>query len=292
MDRNKPTPRLKKKPESVSLRLPLQDRDIKIIKYVYDYRFLTSQQINLLVPGSNQVILRRLQKLFHKGFLDRLETSLHEPMIYALGNNGADILATYFDLDRGKIDWTSKNREAQTPYKKHTLMIADFRINIELALKNKPNAKISNWIPEGDFKEDVYIKHEDSRKPMRIPVVPDSSFVIEDNGDELYFFLEADRSTMTNQRFLRKMKAYWRFWKEIKSKKRKGPEAFRVLTITKTEARKENLRSETKKADDYKIGSPMFWFTSRENYNTENPKTILRPIWQTPANDNFHQLLE
>jgi len=39
------------------------------------------------------------------------------------------------------------------------------------------------------------------------------SFAAEHCASFYFHFLEADRSTMTNERFLSKMKSYWQFWK-------------------------------------------------------------------------------
>ncbi|MEM2915077.1 MAG: hypothetical protein QXH91_06745, partial [Candidatus Bathyarchaeia archaeon] len=48
MGKIKKTPRFGKKPDSVG-NIRLQERDIEIIKLVYDYRFLDSKQIQALV---------------------------------------------------------------------------------------------------------------------------------------------------------------------------------------------------------------------------------------------------
>jgi len=88
-----------------------------------------------------------------------------------------------------------------------------------------------------------------------------------------------------------KMRAYWLWWKQGLSKK-KGIESFRVLTITGTEQRKENLRNVTKRADDRQLGSSIFWFASKENYQLKEPKTVLRKIWQTPRDNIYHSILE
>ena len=50
----------------------LTPRDLEILKHVEGFRLLTSEHLQLLVPGSPQGILRRLQKLLHDGCLDRL----------------------------------------------------------------------------------------------------------------------------------------------------------------------------------------------------------------------------
>src|SRR5271166_1925834 len=49
----------------------LTARDVAILHAVARYRFLSSTLIIRLIGGSAQQILRRLQLLFHHGYLDR-----------------------------------------------------------------------------------------------------------------------------------------------------------------------------------------------------------------------------
>lgn len=269
----------------------LQARDIEIINTVYEYRFLNSELIKALFKGSERGILLRLQKLFHHSYLDRLKGSVSRPIVYALGDRGADLLSESSGLDRGQIIWRKKNQEVKEYYLAHTLQMANFRATLFLALKDKPKTKIISWFPEREIKDEVMIK-EGYYKKIRASLIPDAFLTIEDKEDLLNFFLECDRSTMTQWRFLNKMKAYWHYWKEEQHKKKLEIDSFRVLTITKSQERKENLRELTKQADDKKTGSEMFWFTSEENYNLKDPQSILKPIWQTPRDDIFHHLLE
>jgi hypothetical protein len=261
------------------------------LKLVYDYRFLTSRQSQRLVAGSDQVILRRLQKLYHAHFVDRIKTSNNEAIVYALGNKGADELTLFFGVDRGRIDWTAKNRGVGERYLSHIMMIGNFRETLTLALRERPSTTITSWRSEGRLTDDIVIEtgREQTKKAS---LIPDGFFTIEDEGDDLYFFLEADRSTMTNERFLNKMKVYWRYWREGKHKAQLGIQDFRVLTITKSEARKENLRKITKEADDRKIGTTIFLFTSEEKFTPDEPASLLQPIWQSPKDDTWHCLLE
>jgi len=298
MEKTKRTPRFKREPQQVG-GLRLQERDIEIIKLVHDFRFLNSHQIELLVNTSEKAILRRLQKLFHHGFLDRPPAQIVYPlkgtqkMVYALGDRGAELLAEKFGVDIAKIRWGEKNKEVKDRHIQHTLMISDFRVCLELALRNLPDANLLFWKRENpkELKDYVYIKDLRGGK-VKASVVPDGFFGIQDPKGKMYFFLEADQSTMTNARFLKKMRAYWNWWKEGRHTKRFGIKAFRVLTITKTEKRKENLRQTTKKADDRQVGSYMFWFTSEENYSIQRPESILEPIWQTAKDNEWHSILE
>jgi len=49
--------------------IELTDRDTRIIRQVNRHRFLRSPQIAMLVGGSAQQTLRRLQLLYHHGYL-------------------------------------------------------------------------------------------------------------------------------------------------------------------------------------------------------------------------------
>jgi len=295
--KTKRAPKFKRRPEEVG-GLRLQERDIEIVKLVYSYRFLNSDHIKALVDGSEQGILRRLQKLFHHGFLDRPPSQILYPlagpqkMVYALGDRGASLLAEKYGVDIAKIKWNEKNKEVKDRHIQHTLMISNFRTCLELALSKIPDTNLLFWQRENpkELKDYVYI--EDYGREIKAPIVPDGFFGIQDPKGKMFFFLEADQSTMTNARFLKKMRAYWRWWKDGRHTKRFGIKAFRVLTITKTKQRKENLRKITKKADDRQVGSFMFWFTSEENYSLQRPESILEPIWQTPKDDSYHSVLE
>src|SRR5437016_2810619 len=83
------------------LPLMLQERDRAIIRLVADYGVVTSQEICSLVGGSDQMILRRLQKMYHGGYLDRPQHQRlrgNGKMIYTLGQRGAQVVAETGDF--------------------------------------------------------------------------------------------------------------------------------------------------------------------------------------------------
>lgn len=292
-------PRFERRPDLVG-GIRIQERDLEIIRLLYDYRFLNSHQLTKLIDGSYQTICRRLRKLYHHGYIDRPKSQLylgwHKPrsLVYALGDRGADLLVENLGLDREVVggNWRKKNREVKYRYIEHSLMISDFRACLWLALKGLPKSDLLFWEKENPakLKDEVYFRKGGTK--TRVPIVPDGFFAIQDRGDELYFFLEADRGTTTNRRFLKKMEGYWKYWRQGRHKRRFGIQAFRVLTVTTSTKRKENLREVTKKADDKNVGSLIFWFTSEEEFTLSEPAGILDPIWQTPKNDGWHQILE
>ena len=260
------------------------ETDRKILQDLADYRFLDTSHIlalNSEVP--KRTIQYRLQQLYHAGFLERpvYQFSRYEPsghIIYTLGKKGAEFL---FPGSKA-VKWS---REVKPLFLKHSLLISDFRVILTLALRKKKESKLVSWQEQGII-DAVYLEGQ------KLPIAPDAFFTIEDGNDLLHFFLEADRSTMENQRFLDKMKGYWQWWKEEGHKNKLNISVFRVLTATISESRKENLRQMTKKADDRQQGSDMFLFACNKNYNLEEPESILKPIWQSPKNNEYHYLLE
>ena len=98
-------------------RLQITDRDISILTYVHKYHFLSSNHIASLAGGSSQQIRRRLQLLFHNGYLERPKAQLDyfaqsgtQPMVYGLGTKGAQLISKYNKRAEGARDWSYKNK--------------------------------------------------------------------------------------------------------------------------------------------------------------------------------------
>jgi len=296
------SPRYTRKPETIG-GIKISDRDIEIIKLAYEYRFLNSRQIQGLIKGSDQVILRRLQKLFHHGYLDRPVSQIvfsnplmgYQNMVYGLGDKGADLLADKLGIDRGNILWKEKNKEAGERYIQHTLMISDFRACLTMALEDIPDTEIIFWKRENT--EELREKHQvvviEVGRQRKLAVVPDGFFCIEESGDCMYFFVEADRSTMTNDRFQNKMKGYYFWWRQGGPKKvfDMDIESFRVLTLTRSKARTENLIQTARNITEIK-DSIMFWFACEEDYQLDNPSSVLGDIWRIPRDRRLYGILE
>ena len=247
--------------------MELQPADIALLQWIHTCRFLTSLHLQAVDGRSGQVVLRRLQKLFHHGYLCRIRQQNNEVMIYALGNRGAEELRCA-GAEVLKVNWDKKNAELKDRYNiQHELMIGDFRITMDLALRERQDVTLSAL-------------SRDTRQ-----IIPDWPFTLIDGRVRGDFFLEADRSTMTTGDYLSKLKAYWRYWTETH-------DPFRVLTVSKSADRTRNLRTIARHAYDEEYGARMFWFTTAGRYGIETPASLFEPIWQTPADDTTHHLLE
>ena len=131
-----------------TVRFQLQERDLEIIKLVHKYRLVSSDNILALMSGSRKGMLRRLCFLFHGRYLERPPEQIKplalgsRPMVYGLGQRGAEVLCQELGLPKSKIDWARKNREVKQLYLAHTLMISSFMINLTIACQRRGGIRV------------------------------------------------------------------------------------------------------------------------------------------------------
>jgi hypothetical protein len=272
----------------------VQPRDEEIFKALYEYRFLDIDHICFLTESPQYVVSRRLTNLYRCGYLDRpaKQAFLYRPInkiVYALGDRGAEHLSLSSGIDRGKINWRTKNIKVKDTHIQHTLMIATFKIILDYILKQTPDTELLFW-KYGSRNE--LLDKITLTDGTELTINPDAFFGTKSPRGKKFFFLEADRSNIDNERYLKRMKSYFHYWDQDRHKEKYHIKYFTVLTITKSQEKANNLRKISKKADTYKKGFTGFWFTTEKNYKLEDPQMILEPIWQAPADDTYHSLLE
>ncbi len=279
--RHKKFERSKEPPENVRI----QPRDLELLRDIAEYRFLDTQQILALYPTSPRNVRLRLLKLYQDGFVERPRAQKTFPrskqfLIYSLGEKGKELVSV------SRKEFSKQSKEVGFPYLAHAMMVSQFRATLTLALRKYPShPKIERWLQGYDLRDEL------ASHGGRPELVPDAFFTIKDKDEFLDFFLEADQSTMEGKRMLAKMRIYWKWWRGLRHEKTLGIKNFRVLTITKSEERAENLCHITKQADDRRTGSNMFLFLSEKKYSLEKPEAVLSPIW-TSAKGEKHALLE
>ena len=317
--RTKHLPRFRRASHEERPAFRLTDRDREGLKIIYENRWITADMLQDLLspvtltqrqqealdkliaakkantagqesaerpPRTKREIRRRLQLMYHHGYVQRHKVSDSDPIAYALGNLGAEELVLYFGVDRQEIEWTTKNRESSERYIRHALMVTRFRHALALAVRHFPGASLETWIPGGAFLAKVTyqdaVKTRDGIRTQQVDgvVKPDALFVLTVGDKRIHYFLEADRSTMSNARYLAKLKAYFHFWATyVKSAgKPSGIAQMRVLSVTLSEARKENLR-ETAQAVSSEAKN-LFWFVCEKAYQG-TPRELFGTHWQT-----------
>ena len=127
----------------------LTERDAQILRAVNRHRFLRSCQIADLVGGSRQQVLRRLQTLYHHGYLERPRCQLDyyqqsgsRSITYGLASRGAAHLRRLDDVAFSRLDWTSRNRAVKRLFLEHALMVSDIMVSLEIACRKRGDVRL------------------------------------------------------------------------------------------------------------------------------------------------------
>jgi hypothetical protein len=156
-----------------------------------------------------------------------------------------------------------------------------------------PHLHLQFWEPGGIFQAKVqYEDRVKTREGTRTQLVegtvkPDSLFEIVDGAKGIHYFPEADRSTMSNSRYLSKLKAYYAFWARYVREGGSPIKQMRVLTITRSEERKKNLREIADQVSPE--AKNLFWFICEKSYLGQ-PQKVFEPTWQTLEDDTLKSL--
>ncbi len=271
----------------------ITERDIRILQLTSQHRFLNSEHIRQLVGGSRKNVSNRLKLLFDHGLLDRPECQnlLFRPgggsnyLAYAITGKGSKLLANSHD----KPFTITTNKSIGFPYLKHTLAIADFNIALDLAARSDPRIDL---LDSDRLTAKLPVQTKQKAKPFRLntPVVhqgarshigvePDIMFSLhlKTQNRQAFFLVEIDRGTMPVERsnlrqtsILRKLLAYQTIWQSKLHQKQLGWHSFRVLFVTTSRERAENMVIATDKHTPAK-GSPIFMFTDKQSlYSHDN----------------------
>lgn len=268
----------------------LTERDIQIIRAVYECRVLTTQQLqDLFFPSLHQAYAR-LAALYHHAYLDRKFVGayidkMNTPIMYVLDKRGADLLQAELGLE---VNWSSEYKQVGVQFLEHTLAINTCRVAVAKACEETPGFRLLKWLSEADLKADydrVTIRST-AGKNVSVSLIPDSYFVLDTPRGMAHFFLELDRGTMTTKRFKSKIYAYQAYYQTGAYEKRYATKSLRVLTVTPSQVRATHLRVATEDAG----GKQRFWFTTLEQIA---PATILMiPIWEVATKTEKQPLVE
>lgn len=264
--------------------LLLQPRDEVIMTFIAEFQLLSREQIQKLLdfPCITRVNIR-LKKLYDHGYLSRLflPTITGTPKaLYYLGPQGIPVVSDNLSIDPLLLERERKHlRDRKLLFLNHQLFLNDIRIAFTLAIKNNAQMTLEQWIKERDCL--IEFQHnQGSLTALR----PDGCLCLTYQNRLYSFFVEVDCSTMTNGRLKSKAKAYLDYARSGRSEQDFGFKYFRVLIITKTEARLFNLKSTIEK-----LNNRIFYFAVKDDVCQDY---VLDRIWQHAGCQGFFSLLE
>jgi hypothetical protein len=290
-------------------RMKITERDRDILRRVGIHRFLRSSQIAALVGGSPQQVLRRLQFLYHCGYLERPVAQMDyfhrrgpQKMVYSLTKCGAALLSAGPQVHPKRISWDRKDRSGRQ-FLEHALMVSDIMVTFELACRRSTGVRFISCdeIP-------LPVAARASREPYhwfvhvstrhRVGVIPDAVFGLESSGlpegtNRAWFFVEADRGTMPVMRenfdqssYFRKLLSYEATWTHRIHRTRLDLSRFRVLTVTSSVQRKDAIIEACRQLER---GHGLFLFTDVEAF-ARTPDILSHPWATVDGTDSLVQL--
>lgn len=288
--------------------LRITERDAGILMAVYQYRALTTPQIERLFFSTatpteqptkpNTRCQYRLQMLYQHDYLLRDEqpqrlTEGRKPFVYWLAKRGAAVVEEL--LDGEELDWSPREHRISSLFLEHLLATNDVRVAITMATP-KHNFSIATWLDDRSLKRqhmnDIVTLHGPQGRTQKAAVVPDGYFVLDTDQYLYHHFLEIDMSTTTGvaskwgrRDWARKVSAYLEYYRSGKYQERYKTQGLRILTVTTGEKRLANLKAATEKAG----GKARFWFTTFEQIRKGDGLTD--PIWQKAGEEGDHTLL-
>jgi DNA-binding Lrp family transcriptional regulator len=289
-------PRFKRSPEIPAF--ILTDRDRQILRHVHRHRFLRSDHLAALTTGSPQQMLRRLQRLYHHGYLERPRCQLDyyqsgsRRIAYGLGNKGAAWVKRDLSLAFNQLSWKKKSHVGRL-FLEHALLTSDIMVAVELACRQRTDVRLLTvddlLLPKmrEPFQWQVNIG-------VKCGVIPDRVFGLEHKGRRCWYFLEADRATMPITRgdldqtsIYRKLLAYETTWARSIHRKDFGIQRFRVLTVTTNSERVQSMVEACRKLNQ---GRGLFLFTNSKSLRECPDFFSLR--WQTHRENQPVALLD
>jgi hypothetical protein len=288
----------------------LTDRDRQIVEAVYRYRALTREQVERLFfhrktshPEPSTLCQHRLKVLYHAGYLDRgfqARTPVEglKPLIYFLDRAGADLLAQTWDVERADIDWDKRDNNPSWWFLSHLLATNDARIAITLSAA-RHGWQLLEWRDDRTLKREkpdkVQVEWVDEKKKkhnVRLSLVPDGYLLLEsgelnpttNRPKRHHRFLEMDMGTVPGESsrdarhsWSLKSRAYIQYYRSGAYERDYQAKGLRVLTVTTTPKRLENLLRATQTAG----GRELFLFSTLDEIRSADP--LADPIWQQPG---------
>lgn len=219
------------------------DQDLEILRWVDSLRLAHVGHLCALTERSEKALSRRLLKLQQHRYLACI-TRRPAKHLYVVGSEGMPALIEAGFAEDDLRARRPRHFELKDLWLRHFLLVVDVHVQIILSAR-RSTVSVIQWREGPTLWDRVTLFNRDSE--VIAAVRPDAFFALRDTArregkDVQYFFLEADRSTMSHTRIEDKIRAYVNYFQQgLHSKKYPGVKLFQVLVVTQTTARAGNL---------------------------------------------------
>ena len=252
------------------------------------YRFLTCRHLSMLYFSSEDTCLTRMAELHRAGlvmqlFVPTMDGEKREA-IYTLTLSGARQLARLKEISHTGLAMSSRPSYL---FLDHGLRISDFMCSLEAALKGS-NARLVSWMSERQLKppRGKPVRVPNPLSPgEKIPVIPDGLFSLQVGDRVEQWAIEVDCGTMSRNVMRKKMLGYIQLYRKGLHRSWWGIPHFRVLLVTTTPHRRDNLRAIYR---EIKYCPNMWWFSTWQDISLQK---VLSGIWLKCRDQERYSLL-
>lgn len=253
-------------------KLVLKERDYTVLRFVYEYRFLSGELLWYLVKPENQpnhifystgrdgkkrptrygfgrqTLFKRLKQLFDAGYLNRHYIT-DQPMgrghglpraIYGLGGKSPEILNELEGVPIKQIKRIIESNSVKSLFLRHALEVAYFRVILTLACQNLHGRVILLFWEQGNYLKDYVYGYNGRGIKEKFTIHADAFLGIQIGDKTKHYFLEIDRGTepivshSNRSNIRRKLRGYQYYHKSKKISKKYDLDiyGFQVLIVT------------------------------------------------------------
>ena len=259
----------------------LKEADRDIFQWLAGYQYLEPPHVAMLSGRNIISVRRRLRQLHEHGLLDCIARPFSSH-VYMLSGRGISLARELGLAD----EHARSNPEKSELTLAHDLFLTRFHLTLHMATKAAGGLFVY-WEQRRTVLQDAVYTSRD-----RLSVNPDALFALKDDAkgadqNTSYFFLEYERTrphshgkyATGDSNFIRKARGFLAYHDNGRHTQRYKIHNFRVLTVTPTRERAENLCRNMVEAD---LAFKRFWFTDESHISLERPAEILRKIFFTP----------
>lgn len=247
-----------------------------MLKAINDCRILHTRHLELLFFTSPKPAYKRLAKLFHHEYLERLfitqvaRAPASSPIVYAITKLGAAVLVDRYGYTPEQFRFPT--RAVSDPEKiQHILLVADVWSAMMKACIDT-GIQVVEWRDELVFRSSPdMVKVEQRGKPK--PVLPDGYFHLDTPRGQTRMFLEVDSGVEGLQQVKSQMQVYQQYIASGAYEAQFKAKSLRVLIVTKSNQRIQSLARVIAEVG----GEDRYWLTTFEEATADQMLTA--PIW-------------
>lgn len=272
--------------------MALTPRDRHILETIHQFEgMLADYQIERLFFASTPRMKARMSLLYHNNYVDRFtrqQQSNYGFMAYFVAEQGIEYLSNKHGLKSKEL--RPRTKEERNSLIQHDVTLNDVRIAILEALARQPQAQLLEWVTARTFARDydtiTYTDQQGMKKKRNMH--PDAYCHIRTGRQHSHLFLEVDRSSESNRRFVdEKVRPSIFYLASEQYKQRFGTDRGRWLVIVRGEddatgeRRVEYMKHQAEKAGE---AVRIFFYTTFKEA-TRPGAFFTEPIWRRPTFD-------